>query len=188
MLGRWAPQMTHAHVSGIHHSPPAQFPCGIRVLFLNTSQRSVALGPGPLPLIPGQASGENPGLLGEEGNWSECSNIFKAMQPPEHNLNFRWHLLHQRDDFWWGGGMWFPLVPALSLSPLAVSRGVPQTKGKTSGWDLLTRWLGSDSEQHTAWALAQPGLPQLWPGGTKAFALGVRSPVPAPGSSSSSAH
>ena len=71
----------------------------------NTPQRSVALGPGPLPLIPGQASGENPGVLGEEGNWSECSNIFKAMQPPEHNLNFRWHLIHQRDDFWWGGGM-----------------------------------------------------------------------------------
>lgn len=31
---------------------------------------------------------------------------------------------------------------------------------KTSGWDLLARWLGSDSEWHTAWALAQPELRQ----------------------------
>ena len=29
---------------------------------------------------------------------------------------------------------------------------------KISGWDLLARWLGSDSEWHAAWALAQPEL------------------------------
>lgn len=101
--GRVPPDDTGPSLSGIHHSPDP-VPMRNQGLFhRRTLQRSVALGPGPLPLIPGKPLEGNPCRLGKEGNWSECSNIFKAMQPPGHNLNFR-HLTHQRDDFWWGDG------------------------------------------------------------------------------------